>query len=285
MIFEHEIPEGSHLYFGESARIKRDIENRAAEMLEERGFVEMVTPLFSYHQHESFDDPKALIRLNDAQNHEVSLRADSTADVVRIATKRLGRVEGHSERWFYIQPVYRFPTVEQNQIGVEHIGGEFTDICNTGLDLLEEIEMEPLIQLANIAIPRLLSEKYGVELDRLKGMNIESLGSSSGWLERLVRINRVEDLTDLSPYPGDIAVELEAIAKASEKIECDRIVVSPLYYAKLRYYDSLIFRAFEGNSLYMMGGTYGIEENRAAGFALYTDACIVKKCKKGKNVS
>ncbi|MCF6206764.1 MAG: ATP phosphoribosyltransferase regulatory subunit, partial [Sulfurovum sp.] len=102
MIFEHEIPSGSKLYFGESARIKREIEFVSAEMLENFGFEEIVTPLFSYHQHESFDDQKPLVRLNDEQNHEVTLRADSTADVVRIVTKRLGRSTA-SKKWFYIQ--------------------------------------------------------------------------------------------------------------------------------------------------------------------------------------
>jgi len=46
MIFEHEIPTGSKLYFGESAKIKRNIESIASEMLSQRGFEEIVTPLF-----------------------------------------------------------------------------------------------------------------------------------------------------------------------------------------------------------------------------------------------
>ena len=56
MIFEHEIPSGSRLYFGQSAKIKREIESIASETLEMLGFEEIVTPLFSYHQHECFED-------------------------------------------------------------------------------------------------------------------------------------------------------------------------------------------------------------------------------------
>ena len=52
MIFEHEIPSGSKLYFGESAKVKREIEFVSAELLENLGFEEIVTPLFSYHQRE-----------------------------------------------------------------------------------------------------------------------------------------------------------------------------------------------------------------------------------------
>jgi len=99
MIFEHEIPSGSRLYFGKSAKLKRKIENVAGEILESLGFEEIVTPIFSYHQHESFSDLKPLIRLNDQANQKVTLRADSTVDVVRIVTKRLGR-SMESKKWF-----------------------------------------------------------------------------------------------------------------------------------------------------------------------------------------
>jgi AcrR family transcriptional regulator len=283
MIFEHEIPSGSRLYFGESARIKRRIEARAAELLEARGYREMVTPLFSYHQHESFDDPKALIRLNDAANHEVSLRADSTADVVRIATKRLGRSTG-SKQWFYIQPVYRYPTREQYQIGAEYLGGEFSRVAADSIALLDALEIRPLMQVANIAIPRLLAERYDVDLDAVKSMHIRKiLSAGHPWLERLVHLHRPEDLEDLSGFPEDIAAELLRIREAIVGLEYAPLVISPLYYAKLRYYDSLIFRFYEENTLYATGGIYRIGETRAAGFALITDACIAKKMSKGNH--
>ncbi len=281
MIFEHEIPSGSRLYFGQSARLKRQIENSSAKFLQERGYEEMVTPLFSYHQHESFDDPKALIRLNDTDNHEVSLRADSTADVVRIATKRLGR-STNLQKWFYIQPVYRFPTKEQYQIGAEYLGGEFAEVATDATELLKYLQIQPLLQIANIAIPRLLSESYGVSLEAIKKMNIQDiLDAGYEWLDPLIRIHRVEDLEDLSLYPEDLRVELKRIKEALKGINYHSIVVSPLYYAKLRYYDSLIFRLYEANTLFATGGTYKIDGMHSAGFALMSDACIAEKITKG----
>lgn len=281
MIFEHEIPSGSRLYFGESARLKRRIEARAAELLEERGYREMVTPLFSYHQHESFDDPRELVRLNDADNHEVSLRADSTADVVRIATKRLGRSTG-SKKWFYTQPVYSYPTREQYQIGAEYLEGSFGSVAADAIALLEALEIRPLLQAANIAIPRILAERYGVELEAIKSMHIRKiLAAGHSWLERLVHLHRPGDLEDLSAFPEDIASELARIREAIRGLEYTPLVISPLYYARLRYYDSLIFRLYEENTLYATGGIYRIDEVRAAGFALLTDACIAKKMQKG----
>ncbi len=281
MIFEHEIPSGSRLYFGQSAKIKREIESIASEILYGLGFEEIVTPLFSYHQHECFDDQKPLVRLNDEENHEVTLRADSTADVVRIVTKRLGR-STESKKWFYIQPTVTFPTKEQYQIGAEVIDGTFEKIAETTTTLLKQIGSEPVMQIANICIPHLLNEKYGVSLDVLKSMNVEQImGADLPWIEQLVRINSVNDLDDLSAFPDDIKAELGKIKEATQKVAYSNMVISPLFYAKMRYYDSLTFRMFEGNSLLAMGGIYTIDGVEAAGFALYTDECISKKMNRG----
>ncbi|SFV56072.1 ATP phosphoribosyltransferase regulatory subunit, divergent variant [hydrothermal vent metagenome] len=280
MIFEHEIPSGSKLYFGQSAKIKREIEFVSAELLENLGFAEIVTPLFSYHQQASFNNKKPLLKLNDEENHEVTLRADSTADVVRIVTKRLGR-SMESKKWFYIQPTVTFPTKEQYQIGAEVIGGSFEEIAKTTILLLDEMDAKPMMQIANIRIPHLLNEKYGVSLDVLKSMHVEQIiGTDLPWIEQLVRINSVEDLNDLSLFPSDIQMELEKIKIATEQVKYENMVISPLFYAKMRYYDSLTFRMFEGNSLLAMGGIYTIDSVEAAGFALYTDECVVNKMDK-----
>lgn len=283
MIFEHEIPSGSYLYFGQSAKVKREIEQSSATLLGDTGYQEIVTPLFSYHQHESFGSQKPLVRLNDSDNHEVSLRADSTADVVRIATKRLGR-SSDVKRWFYIQPVFTFPTTEQHQIGGELIDGSFEEACEMSISLLAQQQLSPILQIANIAIPKLLNSNYGIALDDIKSMNIEAMMDSGlSWMEKLVRIHKVDDLADLSAFPEDIAKELKDIVIEARRIVYPHIVVSPLYYAQMRYYDSLLFRMFEDNLLLATGGIYKIDKIRAAGFAVYTDACVEKLIQKGKN--
>lgn len=281
MIFEHEIPSGSRLYFGDSAKIKRRIEAVASQTLESLGFEEIVTPLFSYHQHDAFDEMTPLVRLNDASNHEVTLRADSTTDVVRIVTKRLGRSTG-SKKWFYIQPIVTFATKEQYQIGAEIINGDFVEVAQTTATLLQKMEETPIMQISNIRIPHLLNEKYGVSLEVLKSMHIEQIMKAElPWIEQLVKMHRVEDLDDLGALPYDIRAELEKIKEAVSRIEYPKVVISPLFYAKMRYYDSLTFRMFEGNALIATGGTYSIDGVEAAGFALYTDECIASKISKG----
>jgi len=176
MIFEHEIPAGSHLYFGASARYKRRIESTAAALLAGAGYEEIVTPYFSYQQHAHFSDRRPLIRLNDADNHEVSLRADSTADAVRLITRRLGRRHG-ARKWFYIQPVFTFPTREQYQVGAEVIEGDFVAVTRTALELTDSLELAPILQVANIAIPRLLSERYGVPIEAIASSEIIAVES------------------------------------------------------------------------------------------------------------
>jgi histidyl-tRNA synthetase len=282
MIFEHEIPSGSRLYFGKSAKMKREIEAIASQTLESLGFEEIVTPLFSYHQHDAFDERTPLVRLNDASNNEVTLRADSTADVVRIVTKRLGR-STESKKWFYMQPIVTFATKEQYQIGAEIINGSFEEVAQTTATLLQKLGETPIMQISNIRIPHLLNAKYGVSLEVLKSMHIEQIMKAElPWIEQLVKMHRVEELDDLSRFPQDIREELEKIKEAASGIAYADVVVSPLFYAKMRYYDSLTFRMFEGNALIATGGTYSIDGVDAAGFALFTDECIESKLSKGQ---
>jgi len=279
MIFEHEIPSKSKLYFGECAKIKRQLEATSAETLEQSGFEEIVTPLFSYHQHASFEDETELLHLHDEHNDTVTLRADSTADVVRIVTKRIGRTT-ESKKWFYIQPAVSFPTVEQYQVGAEILDGSFDEVVNTATNLVEKLEIDALLQISNMRIPLLLNEKYGVDLKLFSDTNVEAiLALDFPWISKLVKLHTLEDLNDLDGIPDDIQTELVLMKEAVEKISYNSVIVAPLYYAKMRYYDSLTFRMFHNNELLVHGGVYSIEEVNAAGFALYTDACINQKIK------
>ncbi|WP_297483317.1 ATP phosphoribosyltransferase regulatory subunit, partial [Sulfurimonas sp.] len=160
MILEHEIPHGSKLYFGKSAKVKRDIERVASDILDANGFEEIVTPIFSYHQHKSIADERELIRINDEKNNSLSLRADSTIDVVRIIEKRLGK-NTTQKKWFYIQPVFTYPTTEQYQVGVEFMGEKkLSSVASLAIDIFEKLEVKPLMQISNIKIPELLVEMF-----------------------------------------------------------------------------------------------------------------------------
>ncbi len=280
MIYEHEIPKGSRLYFGEIAKLKRDIEVKSSQVLEEFGYEEIVTPFFSYHQLESLSQ-KEIVRLSDEKNRLLALRADSTIDVVRLVTKRLGRSIEHN-RWFYIQPVFRFPSSEIYQVGAEYIGSNDLSEPVEILDkILKSVGLEPYLQISNIKIPRLISEKFGISMSVFEDGNLEAiLKEDIEWLSKLARLQRVEDLKSiLKIAPDDIRDELEKIYKICQKIKNRRVLLSPLYYAKMKYYDDLYFRFFEGNYTLGVGGSYRWRELEAVGFAGYIDMILELKGK------
>lgn len=276
MVFEHEIPEGSKLYFAATAKTKRLIETKASTLLSDAGFEEIITPLFSYHQHMSVCDQRELIRVNDSENHPISLRADSTIDVVRILNKRLGGNTEH-KKWFYIQPVYRYPADEQYQIGVEIIDEPNLSVAlSQATRILNVLEIAPLLQISNINIPRLLSDMLDLNLDDFRHVNIEKfLSLKIDWLTRLVYMQHTNEIDEVAAIvPDAIKPELLKIKELCEGLEYPNVVIAPLYYAKMLYYDELFFRVIEANEVYAMGGRYKSDETVSVGFAIYTDALI-----------
>lgn len=276
MIFEHEIPEGSKLYFGDSAKRKRHIEQVASEVLYSDGFEEIVTPLFSYHQDDSIADVKELVRINDRKNNKMSLRADSTIDVVRIITKRLGRNTAH-RKWFYIQPIYRYPSTEQYQVGAEVIGeSDLSVALNQSMEIFERLEVAPLLQISNIAIPNKLSKLLNIELDDFRHINIQKfLALDIEWVTKLVYLQHPEDVDAvIEIVPDEIKEELVKMKEMCAKIAYKNKVIAPLYYAKMLYYDELFFRVIEGNEIHARGGRYVNDDVTSVGFAIYTDTLI-----------
>ncbi len=277
MVLEHEIPQGSKLYFGDSAKIKRKIENVASEILDENGFEEILTPVFSYHQHTSIADEKELIRINDAKNNSISLRADSTIDVVRIIEKRLGR-NTKQKKWFYIQPVYTYPTTEQNQVGVEYMGEkDLSKVLNIASDIFNKLEVKPLVQISNMKIPHILVDMFDeLSLDDFRHLNIEKfLNLKVEWLSKLVYLQHIEQVDEiLEIVPDEIKTELLKMKDLCEQTSCIKSVLAPIYYAKMLYYDELFFRVIKDNEVFARGGRYKNDELTSVGFAIYTDEII-----------
>jgi histidyl-tRNA synthetase len=275
MILEHEIPQGSKLYFGKSAKIKREIENVASEILDSSGFDEILTPIFSYHQHLSVADDKELVRVNDTKNNPLSLRGDSTIDVVRIIQKRLGRNTEH-KKWFYIQPIFTYPTTEQYQVGAEYMGEKkLSSVANIAMDIFSTLKLKPLVQISNIKIPEILSEMFDeLSLDDFRHINIEKfLNLKVDWLEKLVYLQYVQQIDELLDIaPESIKIELLKMKELCLEISYERVVLAPMYYTKMLYYDELFFRVIDNNDVYARGGRYKDDELTSVGFAIYTDA-------------
>jgi ATP phosphoribosyltransferase regulatory subunit HisZ len=276
MIQQHEIPSQSRLYFQDSAKLKREIENISASIFEDIGYTEIVTPFFTYHQ--SFKDKK-LIRLSDATNNTLYLRADSSIDVVRIITKRLGR-SIDQKKWFYIQPVFHYPSTEIYQIGSEELeSSDLSQSINVSSKILKSLKLEPLLQISNIQIPKKLSQILDIPIEVFKSSNIQKLlDLNLEWLTKLTYLQELHEIKEiLDIVPQEIKVELEKIADLADNISYENIVISPLYYSKMDYYEGLFFRYIAGNSVLGMGGCYEYEDMQSSGFALYTDKLIEER--------
>jgi len=273
---EHEIPIGTRLYFGESAKLKREIERSCSELFYENAYEEIVTPLFSYHQHLSIEDEREVVRISDEQNEPMSLRADITIDAVRITQKRLGGKTEH-KKWFYIQPVYRYPAREQYQIGAEYIEHENTSsVMALASDMVQKLNIKPLLQVSNIAIPKIISRELKIDISLFKRIEIEKLlALNVKWLTKLVYLEKVEQIDEIMlEVPGSIQVELQKLKELTHSVDYENLVVAPLYYAKMRYYDDLFFRFIQENVVLLRGGRYVSDGKTSVGFALYTDEVV-----------
>ncbi|BAK72074.1 MAG: ATP phosphoribosyltransferase regulatory subunit [Arcobacter sp.] len=273
MIFEHEIPKGSRLYFGSTAKKKRVLENKVCEILDSAGFEEILTPNFSYSQHQAIANERKLIKFSDEQNEQVSLRADSTLDVVRIITKRLGRTTAH-KKWFYVQPIFTYPSKEEYQIGCEWIDHDnISDIMNLTANILKALQIEPILQISNINIPKLIASELNIDIDLLKNGEIASLFKlNCDWLNRLIKVKDIKSLESvIEMVPNSIKKELEKLVQKAKEVDYSNIIIAPLYYGTLRYYNGIYYRVIHENLTLCKGGMYSSEGMSSLGFALYTD--------------
>ncbi len=273
MIFEHEIPKGSRLYFGASAKRKRVLENQVCDILENCGFEEILTPNFSYSQHQAIANEKKLIKFSEEQNEQVSLRADSTLDVVRIITKRLGRTTTH-KKWFYVQPIFTYPSKEEYQIGCEWIEHDnIADVMNLTANILTALKIEPILQISNINIPKLVASELNIDIDLFKNGEIATLFKlNCEWLNKLIKVKDIASLEKvISIVPTSVKIELEKLLLTAKEVNYENIIIAPLYYGSLRYYDGIYYRVINENLTLCNGGVYSSEDINSLGFALYTD--------------
>lgn len=278
MAYEHEIPKGGRLYFGALAAAKREIENKAVEIFVKEGFEEISTPYFTYQKHQTYSsqsEQNGIIRLSDTNNNAISLRADSSIDVVRLITKRLGRSTTH-KKWFYIQPVFHFPTTEINQIGAEFL--DSTDVSyalKLAGDIFAGCKLAPKVQISDIAVVKAVVSELKLDFElfmandyaKLKKVEVE-------WFKKLLDCDSADELKEIVKLsPKNVSDELGRLIGVAEAIGGDAIV-APLYVPKSSYYTDVFFRMLIGNDVVARGGNYKAGHKHSCGFAIYTDNII-----------
>ena len=261
MIFAHDIPSGSKIYFGKKAKIKREIEHIASVVFENEEFEEIITPFFSYHQLEALSE-KELIKISDNQNRLMALRGDSSIDVIRLVIKRL---KSEAKKWFYIQPVFRAPSTEIYQIGAEWLEGDLKKIIEINKQIFERLNKNYPLQISHIQIPKIITNLSEVSLEDLEKMRIYKFKDK--YLQELLKVNKKEDLKDLSIYPSELKLPLEELREIASQDD----IIAPLFVAKLRYYTGVFYRFIQNNDLIAMGGEYVVDNIKSVGFSIYTD--------------
>jgi ATP phosphoribosyltransferase regulatory subunit HisZ len=284
LIFKHEIPSGSRLYFGKSANIKREIETIASRILLESNFQEILSPNFSFAEHQGVDDDRELIKLNNEKNHLITLRADSTLDVVRIIEQRLGRSVEH-KKWFYIQPIFKYPSDEFYQIGAEWIeNSNVEDVIKLAITILSAFGLNPTLQITSNNIAKIVSKELNIDLDIFKNQNIDKLlNINCDWLRELIYVQSIEDLKRLKTPSSELNMELVKLLDIANTLEYENLIISPLYYTDKRYYDGVIFRFLKNNRVLANGGRYKDDDIYSSGFALKTDNLIEELMKRAKD--
>ena len=184
------------------------------------------------------------------------------------------------KKWFYIQPVFRYPTEEQYQIGAEFIGEKnLSSVLNIAVDIFDKLKLKPLIQISNIKIPELLVEMFDeLSIEDFIHINIEKfLNLKVKWLEKLIYLQDLKQVDEvIAIAPASIGDELKKMKDLALEISYDNSVLAPIYYAKMLYYDELFFRVIENNEVYARGGRYKNSKLTSVGFAIYTDTLCEK---------
>ena len=275
MILEHELPQGSKLYFDTSAKLKRNIESCAIKAFYENDYKEIATPTFTFLEHQDDILNRSLVRLSSESNHQIGLRYDTTFDAMHIVTKHIAHSSEH-KKWFYIQPVFSYPTTEIHQIGAEHLGGEsLSPVMCLGVHILQELGLKPYLQISNMNIPLLCAKHSGIDIGAFASQDVGKLLEMEGYVADLVHIKTKEDVQKaINTAPIFLRDELEKLLECASYCEYEKSIFSPLAFSPTSYYKDLFFRMFLGNTTLLQGGKYSVGEQISCGFAIYTDEVI-----------
>lgn len=275
MILGYEIPQGSKIHFGLSAKIKRDIELKAVDIFYKNGFEEIITPKFSFDLEDKILSKRKIIRINAENNKQMILRNDNTEDIIKIIHRHLGN-KISNKKWFYIQPSFAYPSTEINQIGAEFLDKDsLGNMLCIAVNIFLELKLNPILQISNMNIPRLCAKESNLDIDIFSKMKIDKILKSASYFSNLLAIQTKNDLEAYIPKaPQFLREELEILLFSASYCYYENTMFSPLYYSPYGYYDSLFFRMFYDNKIFLLGGKYEIDNIHSCGFAIYTNEVI-----------
>jgi ATP phosphoribosyltransferase regulatory subunit len=259
-------PTGVRALLIEEARRRRRIETRFIDILERRGFAEVVLPIIDYV--EPYADlvtsasARRSYRFTDREGDLVAIRSDFTPMLARTLAPVLS-AEELPLRLFYRGDVIRCEASrlggnrEMFQIGAELVGDGTVaadiQILELAAELVREFEGQPTIVYNDVSIAESLIAKSPAVADALA--NKRANGELPDDLRPIVRklISGDASLDDIAPFAPEAAERLAAIGKA---LDPDQFVLHLDDFEEAAgYYTGIRFRVY-GKGLLARGGRY-----------------------------
>lgn len=172
-------PEGSRDRLFAATRLFRQNERRIRQLLEARGYDEIITPSLEYYdvfvQAGSSIGQEKMYKLTDRNGRLLVLRPDNTTPIARVVTTKLD-ADALPLRLYYVQKVHRAASfhrghsTEVMQAGAELLGASGMmadlDILTAAFEALAAVQGEPFrIELGHAAIYKALIASLDVDAE------------------------------------------------------------------------------------------------------------------------
>ena len=136
-----------------------------------------------------------------------------------------------------------------------------------------KLEIESLVQIANINIPLIISKEYDIDINLFKNAEIGALFELDFvWLTKLISVKTADELESiLNILPTCLEAECKKLISIANNVEYKNVNISPIYYSAMKYYDDIYYRVIKDHLTIAKGGGYKSNGINSLGFALYTD--------------
>lgn len=275
------VPRGTRDILFEEADLLRDIQGKLSQLYKSSGFSEIITPTLEYYdvfKTSGIMREEQMYKLTDPDGRLLSLRADNTTPIARVAATRLAN-QKMPLKLFYHQNVFRLSSghtgrkSESAQSGVEILGAEGLQsdlLCLiTAIETLEKLSGNYKIEIGHVGFFNALISEYS--LDEHKSGEVRKLVNAKD-------VNKISGLSKISEIPFLFGGEevfsdaetlavgnsnamdalkylrklFDALCEAGYK---DKVMLDLGIVHSLDYYTGTVFRGYiDGAGVYVLGG-------------------------------
>ena len=288
-------PEGSRDRLFAATRLFRQNERRIRNVLEERGYDEIITPSLEYYdvfvQAGSSIGQEKMYKLTDRNGRLLVLRPDNTTPIARVGTTKRDD-DALPLRLYYVQKVHRASSfhrghsTEVMQAGAELLGAKGMmadlDILTAAFEALAAVKGEPFrIELSHAAIYKALITSLDVDAETAERIRSHIENKSYAALgDELEPYQDREAYRALKAMPtlfgsGEVLEEvarltdnqevLDAVSYLQELIEAitaagfgENVMIDVGSVQEIDYYTGMMIRGYMGGagSPVLVGGRY-----------------------------